>query len=87
MQKHIKNYLEYYWMDNAENIRCEICWMQAVDVHHVTPRSKFWKKNKEEQDNIKNLIALCREDHMRAHFQKEPYYSKEFLYDVHSKNL
>lgn len=87
MQKHIKNYLNYYWIDNPNDIRCEVCWMTATDIHHIVFRSHFWKNKKDEQDNIKNLIALCRLDHDRAHLKKEPYLQKEELQEIHDNNL
>ena len=86
MQKHIKVYLEYYWVDQND-IRCEVCWLNAVDIHHVIPRSKFWKKTKDQQDKIENLIALCRFDHERAHLQREPYLTKLELQWIHNLNL
>ena len=87
MQKHIKNYLSYYWVDNPDEIRCEVCWMKATDIHHIKFRSSFWKNKKDEQDNIKNLIALCRLDHDKAHLKTEPYLSKEELQEIHNNNL
>ena len=87
MQKHIKNYLEYYWIDNVYDLRCEVCWMLATDVHHIEFRSHFWKKEKHKQDDISNLIALCRYDHDRAHFKTEPYLTKEELQEIHNNNL
>ena len=86
MQKHIKAYLEYYNVDQND-IRCEVCWLPWVDIHHILPRSKFWKKTKHLQDDIKNLIALCRFDHERAHLQREPYLTKGELQDIHNLNL
>ena len=86
MQKHIKNYLEYYGIDQNEVI-CEACWLPAVDIHHIIPKSKFGKKTKHLQDDISNLIWLCRTDHQKAHFQIEPYLTKEELNDIHSRNL
>lgn len=87
MQKHIKNYLSYYWVDNPDEIRCEVCWMKATDIHHIKFRSSFWKNKKDEQDNIKNLIALCRLDHDKAHLKTEPYLSKDELQEIHNNNL
>ena len=66
MQKHIKNYLSYYSIEQ-EQVRCEVCGLPAVDIHHIQPRSKFGKKTKYLQDDISNLIALCRKDHEFAH--------------------
>jgi len=86
MQKHIKTYLEYYWVDQ-DQIRCEVCWMKAVDLHHIQPRSKFGKKTKHLQDVISNIIALCRKDHQRSHLQIKPYLTKLELQDIHNQNL
>lgn len=87
MQKHIKVYLNYYGIDDPNILRCEVCGMRADDIHHIEFRSSFGKKTKHLQDNINNLIALCRHDHDRAHFKKEPYLEKEELKEIHSKNL
>ena len=87
MQKHIKNYLEYYGIDNPDIIRCEVCWNNAKDIHHILFRSHFWKKTKHLQDKIENLIALCRDCHDKAHFKKEPYLDKEELSRTHYLNL
>lgn len=86
MQKHIKNYLEYYWVDMHE-IMCEECWKIAVDIHHIEKRSHFGKKRKHLQDDISNLIALCRHDHERAELIIEPYLDKEYLKELHNNNL
>lgn len=86
MLKHIKTYLEYYWIDQ-DQVRCEVCWMKAVDIHHIYPRSFFWKKKKMIQDLIWNLIWLCRSCHDKAHFKKEPYLRKDELEEIHSNNL
>ena len=91
MQKHVHNYLKHYnqcWDDFGRlHIRCEVCWMEAVDLHHIIPRSKFWKNRKEEQDRVENIIALCRFCHEKAHFQREPYLQQEELQLIHNNNL
>lgn len=76
MQKHTKNYLDHHGYTTADFIPCEVCGAKSVDIHHIEPRSKFGSKRKEEQDNINNLIALCRICHDKAHSYE---YSKEFL--------
>ena len=88
MQKHIKTYLEYYWIDQHE-VRCENCWKYwQINIHHLEYKSHFWKRTKHLQDSIENLIALCQEDcHKKAHFLKEPYLTKEELQDIHNQNL
>jgi hypothetical protein len=71
MQKHVKNYLEQTGYSGVEFIPCEVCKGKAVDIHHIKQRSKFGSKMKDEQDNPKNLIALCRLHHDKAHADKE----------------
>jgi len=87
MQKHIKVYLEYYWIDDPDLIRCEFCGNKATDIHHIKFRSSFWKKTKHLQDDITNLIWLCRICHNKAHFKQEPYLTKEDLQFIHNQNL
>lgn len=69
MQNHTKNYLDAMGYDIHTWIKCEVpnCNLQAVDIHHVIPRSHFGKKTKHIQDDILNLIAVCREHHNEAH--------------------
>ena len=85
MQKHIKVYLEHYWLEQ-DQVLCEVCWTKAIDIHHIQPRSKFWKKTKHLQDDISNLIALCRHDHNLAHWIGWKH-TKEYLQEIHNKNL
>jgi 5-methylcytosine-specific restriction endonuclease McrA len=42
-------------------IPCECCQSKAVDVHHIVFKSQGGK------DEIKNLMALCRKCHDKAH--------------------
>lgn len=70
MQKHVKNYISHFGYD-TENIPCESCGGVAVDIHHITPRSKFGSKRKDEQDAVGNLVAVCRTCHDKAHASRE----------------
>ena len=64
MQNHVKVYYEYFHYGEEDVIMCEFCRIRrAVDICHIIPRSKFGKNRKEEQDDIKNLMAGCRECH------------------------
>lgn len=67
MQVHIKNYFNTYGYDKSSFISCEVCKSKAVDIHHIEPRSKFGTKTKHLQDDVSNLIALCRRCHDKAH--------------------
>ena len=67
MQKHTRNYFKYFGVAFNESgwhdrIDCEICGNKAVDIHHINGR---W--NKDNCDDIENLIALCRRCHEDAH--------------------
>ncbi len=59
--------MEAIGFDESDFIPCEVCKTQAVDIHHVIPRSKFGSKRKAIQDQANNLIALCRKHHDEAH--------------------
>lgn len=63
MVKHTKNFLEYYQysQDQQEYIPCGVCSTQAVDIHHIQYRSQGGN------DEIDNLIPLCRTCHDSAH--------------------
>lgn len=76
MKKHIKLKFEQKGWQVPEDAICEVCGKRAVDVHHIESRGMGGSKTK---DHIENLIALCRECHEKAHFQREPYLSKEEL--------
>jgi 5-methylcytosine-specific restriction endonuclease McrA len=74
MQKHIKNFLKHYKIGLDEYFPCQYCRQaQSVDIHHIKGRLG------ENADNIENLIGLCRQCHMRAHKQQEPYISEQEL--------
>lgn len=79
--KHIVNYHEALGYDYGDWIKCEVpnCGFRSVDIHHITPRSKFGSKRKDEQDNINNLIGLCRAHHNAAHDNK---ICKETLFEI-----
>lgn len=67
MQNHVRNYLVAFNYYGFEFISCEICGAKAVDIHHVDGRSYFGSKNKDAQDDVSNLVALCRFCHNSAH--------------------
>lgn len=73
MQKHTKNYMDSLGLKPGDFIPCEECTAEAVDVHHITPRSLLGS------DEPENLIALCRADHDRAEADE---LSREYLYAI-----
>lgn len=61
MENHVKVYFDYFGYGEQDRITCEFCnGRTAVDICHIIPRSNFGKNRKEEQDDIKNLMAGCR---------------------------
>lgn len=86
MKPHTKLYLDYFGLDISSHIQCEVCsndniYQTAVDIHHINARGMGGTKKGED---IKNLIALCREHHDKLGDRKE---FKEYLTKVHLKNL
>jgi len=64
MKKHVKIYMEYFGYGEQDFMPCECCGAKAVDVHHIKYRSRGG------EDEIKNLMALCRKHHDAAHNEK-----------------
>jgi len=80
MQKHTKIYMQYFDHGEQDVILCEACHAPAVDVHHIEGRG-------EGKDVIKNLIALCRKCHERAHGIGKHPISKGELQLIHNNYL
>jgi 5-methylcytosine-specific restriction endonuclease McrA len=78
LKKHTKLYLAYFGYDQSDFIPCEICKAQAIDIHHIECRGMGGTK---EPDNINNLMAVCRDCHVKYGDKKE---YKEFLKEVHN---
>jgi hypothetical protein len=60
MQKHVKVYMNNFQYGETEFMPCEACQKPAVDIHHINGRGKG-------KDVISNLMALCRNCHIKAH--------------------
>lgn len=81
MKKHTKIYLSYFGYDQSDFIGCEVCGKQANDIHHINCRGMGGTK---EVENIDNLMALCRECHIKYGDKKQ---YKEFLQNIHNTKL
>jgi len=68
MKNHTKVYLDKMGYAEGEYIPCEVCQMEAVDVHHISPRGMGGSKTK---DYIQNLVGLCRTCHTLCESDKE----------------
>lgn len=86
MQLHTKNYFDHFNIDYDQStgwhdfIKCEVCGMEACDLHHIERRIKGVKR----LDKVGNIIALCRSCHIKAHDNN---ISKEELIKIHREKL
>jgi len=78
MQRHTKIYLKYFDYGEQDVILCECCHVKAVDIHHIQGRLGS------QANTIKNLMALCRKCHDKAHEEK---LSKSDLQYIHNNVL
>jgi hypothetical protein len=81
MKRHTMTYLNHFGYDISDFIPCEVCGKTAIDIHHIEARGIGGSK---EADNIENLMALCREDHLKYGDKKQ---YKEFLKEKHQEKL
>ena len=81
MKKYTLTYLNHFGYDISDFIPCEVCGKTAIDIHHIEARGIGGSK---EADNIENLMALCREDHLKYGDKKQ---YKEFLKEKHQEKL
>ena len=65
MQKHTKIYLKKCGYTDTDFIMSELSGKRAVDLHHIISRGKGGK------DEIENLMALTREEHIEFGDKKE----------------
>jgi len=82
MQKHTKKYFDYFNVDydpisGWHDCVSEISGLPAVDINHIDCRGMGGSK---EKDNIENLMALTREEHIE--FGDYPQHM-EYLKQVH----
>lgn len=81
MKKHTMTYLNHFGYDISDFIPCEVCGKTAIDIHHIEARGIGGSK---QADNIENLMALCREDHIKYGDKKQ---YKDFLKCKHAERL
>lgn len=74
-------YLKHFGYDISDFIPCEVCGTTAIDIHHIEARGIGGSK---QADNIENLMALCREDHIKYGDKKQ---YKDFLKCKHAERL
>jgi len=76
----VKYYFKHFGYVDQNEVFCEVCGKQAQDLHHIEKRNG---KN----DNVENIIALCRYHHNCSHFIEHPYLQKEGLQIIHNRKL
>lgn len=81
MKKHTRLYLNHFNYTTADFIPCEICKSQAIDIHHIEARGMGGSK---EKDTIENLMALCRDCHIKFGDKKQ---YMNYLKSIHKKVL
>ena len=77
MKNYTKIYMIFFDYGIEDFIPCEICGERAVDINHIECRGMGGSKNK---DNIENLMALCRECHIKFGDKKQ---YKSILKNIH----
>ena len=73
-----KKYLKHFGYGEQDYVPSEYSGLPAEDIHHLTFRSQGGK------DEVENLMALTREEHDRAHSDRE---FNERLKEIHLKRL
>jgi len=68
MKPYTKLYMNFFGYDKADYIPSEVSGNPAVDIQHIIPRGMGGSKQK---DFIENLVALTREEHIKAEHDKE----------------
>jgi len=81
MKSYTKTYLSYFGYALDDFIPCEVCGNRAVDIHHIDCKGMGGSKLK---DNIENIMALCREHHIK-YGDKKQYI--DFLKNIHNQRL
>ena len=81
MKNHTKTYINYFGYQIPSDCVCEICGAPAVDIHHIEARGMGGSPSGE-KDKIENLMAICRNDHVK--YGDVPEF-KQLLKDIHLK--
>jgi hypothetical protein len=68
MKNYTRIYMDYFGYDLSSFICCEICGKVANDIHHIENKKIGGSKLK---DNIENLMAICREEHVKFGDKKQ----------------
>jgi len=81
MKSYTKTYLKHFGYVADDTILCEVCGKRAQDIHHIECRGMGGSDKK---DEISNLMAVCRDCHIK-YGDKKQYI--EYLTDIHNQHL
>jgi hypothetical protein len=81
MKSYTKTYLKYFGYVADDTILCEVCGMRAQDIHHIECRGMGGSDKK---DDISNLMAVCRDCHIKFGDKKQYI---DYLTDIHNQHL
>lgn len=73
--------MDYFGYVADDVILCEICGRRGQDIHHIEARGMG---GRESADNIENLMAVCRQCHVKYGDKKQ---YMDFLKDIHNQLL
>lgn len=85
MKSYTRIYLNFFDLGMDDQVNCEVCGKggnlnSGFDLHHIRARST----HKELENELTNLILLCRQCHSRYGDKKKWY---GFLYDIHKAKI
>jgi 5-methylcytosine-specific restriction endonuclease McrA len=83
LSPHKKIYCKAFGLNSGDYIGCSICPSPAVDVHAIIADGMGGRPNKDTH-RIENLIALCRDCHVRYGDKKE---HKASLFRIHKAKM
>jgi len=82
MKSYTKKYLDHFQYCIEDFIPCEVCGARAVDIHHIDCRGMG--NTGDEKDVIENLMAVCRQCHIKFGDKKQHI---DFLKNLHQIKL
>lgn len=80
----VKHHVRIYLHESektADELKCEVCFNPASDIHHIQRRGMGGSK---QADMIENLMALCRKCHNQHGDKKD---DKEWLQELHNREM
>ena len=73
--------MDYFGYVLDDTVLCEVCGAVAVDTHHIMARGMGGNKS---ADTIENLMAVCRQCHVKFGDKKQYI---DYLTNIHNQHL